>query len=344
MQLGVLFLATVVGLAAGRLRRGADWPPAYARDDSAKLTATAVRLPDGTVVPLVAGRWHEPGAVAAETHPHDDSVTVVVPGRVWHVRADGSWTAVNLTAVPVERQRRLDTALADEWSCALAAEIGAELTTMLGVGLARDAVATLVRQARAVLTMHGAVGMHLPADSWLVDSALGVGLASPDATLAALRDGGEASGTVCARYLFAQRSWPGDSTLGIAYVGGGCSETSRYGCVFDTLDPLVALLTTVHELGHTEAASHDTSDPSNVMYPTLGGSTELEFTAASLAQMQAWAAAATCLVAAPPADPTDSDGADDTAAIIGGSVGGGVLVIGALAWLAWRTTRTDKST
>lgn len=285
-----------------------------------RVTPTAVRLPDGRVVPLVDGGAQQP-RLTARVHSHDGSVTVVEPGRVWHVRRDGTVANMSVSAAAA--------AGAGETVCAVAVEVAAELVAALGLATAAAHADELVGQADAVFRHNGApAGVVLHGD--VTASAVGV-YATPSTTLAALRD--TTANPACARYLFSERAVYDGATrvLGNAYEGGGCSATYGYGCVYSTLDTLVVLAVLVHELGHTMGAGHDTaSGPNaNLMYPTINAGESLVLTAASVAELEAWYATATCVTARPhgSSDPDTvaiavgtSVGAVALAAIVGGAV------------------------
>jgi hypothetical protein len=226
------------------------------------------------------------------------------------VRRDG--TAANMSIVAPAAN-----AGADDTVCAVAAEAAPELVAALGLATAAAHVDELVGQADAVFRHNGApAGVVLHGD--VATSAVGVH-ATPSTTLAALRD--STVNTACVRYLFSERAVYDGATrvLGNAYVGGGCSATYGYGCVYSTLDTLVVLAVLVHELGHTMGAGHDTASgpAANLMYPTIDAGESLVLTRTSVAELEAWYAAATCVTARP-----HSGGNDDTVAIaVGTSVG-----------------------
>lgn len=71
------------------------------------------------------------------------------------------------------------------------------------------------------------------------------------------------------KHLFTGKNLDG-STVGLSYVGSVCwAPRSAYGVTQDvTRDFNVAIFS--HEVGHSLGASHDATDPGNVMYPTLG--------------------------------------------------------------------------
>jgi hypothetical protein len=71
------------------------------------------------------------------------------------------------------------------------------------------------------------------------------------------------------KYLFTGKDLVGN-TIGLSYVGALCwSSKDAYGLV-QNIRRDINITTFLHELGHTFGASHDTTDPLGVMYPTLG--------------------------------------------------------------------------
>ena len=71
------------------------------------------------------------------------------------------------------------------------------------------------------------------------------------------------------KYLFSGRNLDG-TTVGLAYIGAACwSPKQAYGLVQDVRRDY-NITTFMHELGHTLGASHDTTERSGIMYPSLG--------------------------------------------------------------------------
>ena len=71
------------------------------------------------------------------------------------------------------------------------------------------------------------------------------------------------------KYLFTGKNLDG-TTVGLAYIGAACwSPKQAYGLVQNVRRDY-NITTFMHELGHTLGASHDTSERSGIMYPTLG--------------------------------------------------------------------------
>ncbi len=71
------------------------------------------------------------------------------------------------------------------------------------------------------------------------------------------------------KYLFSGKNLDG-TTVGLAYIGAACwSPKQAYGLVQDVRRDY-NITTFMHELGHTLGASHDTTERSGIMYPSLG--------------------------------------------------------------------------
>jgi hypothetical protein len=84
------------------------------------------------------------------------------------------------------------------------------------------------------------------------------------------------------KYLFTDKDLEGN-TIGVSYLGALCWSTKdAYGVVQNTRADINPA-TFAHELGHTFGASHDTTDPQSIMYPTLGAKSY--FSPASVGEM-----------------------------------------------------------
>lgn len=376
----VAVILVFVTAAAARVTAGALPRPEYSAPGVGHVTPTAVRLPDGRTFSLVAedaglggrDRWRTrrrdnggggdsppPPLAVVRVHTLDGSVTVVEPGRVWHVRRDGSTAWFNVTSATLTgiSDNAIPAAAGndDVVVCAVLPEIASEVVGAIGLATAAAHVDELLSQTAAVFEVNGAAVTVRRVAGAVPESTLASTYTTASATLSAFKTQSVDGNPACARYLFAQRIVTGDGAdsgtrvLGNAYVNAGCSREWGFGCVYNALDTLLALAVLTHELGHTMGAGHDTSSVSNVMYPSLGGSTELVFTATSLTQLATWAGAAVCPAntsLAPTAPPTGDD-SPPVGLIVGASVGGvvgAVLVASGIVWLTSSSRQRRKST
>jgi len=129
-------------------------------------------------------------------------------------------------------------------------------------------------------------------------------------------------------YLFSGRNFD-SSIIGLSFVGVICLDnTYSYGEI-QHVDDTIDYITFAHEVGHSFNATHDTSLPASVMYPSAS-SGQTQFSSKSKGEISAWTAAygSFCLGSSTVADPTPDPDATPTAipqaTATPGSGGGGI--------------------
>jgi hypothetical protein len=79
------------------------------------------------------------------------------------------------------------------------------------------------------------------------------------------------------------------SAIGIAYIGVTCRSASyAYGISERQTGAVAKVGVTAHEVGHNFNAAHATECPDTIMYPSLGGSTQLTFCQTSRDQISSY--------------------------------------------------------
>lgn len=317
----LVIILALIGDARGRVVRSDI--PFVVLPGRARLTPSAVRLPDGTEYPLVFGEYAGPG-INVQVHPVGQQVTVVRPGELLEIANNGETRRIQLAGGLVPEPTIVG------WECAVEYYVGAEVTAQVGLTLAQTQVESVATQVAAIYANYPAIAQ--PAIYGTVQTTdVGVYTDHDQVLFAFQASVAPLDSGICARYFMGERSFD-DNTIGIAYRDGGCDLYYGVGAVFDVTSSALAILTLAHELGHTMDAGHDTTG-NYIMYPQLGGGTLPIFSNESQSSMAAWTATADCLTAInisltpPVSTPAPSTpGVSNIGAIIGGVLGGAVLL------------------
>lgn len=141
---------------------------------------------------------------------------------------------------------------------------------------------SVVTVAADVLRTYGLVNLAI---ARILPSDMGM-LATADDSLAWIQTRWAPVTDVCAHYFVGQRIFE-TGTIGIAFVGGGCWPAAAFGAVFNFGDTVAAVVTLLHELGHTFGAEHSAT---GIMHATFIQT--YTYAARSLNEMHVWTAAA----------------------------------------------------
>jgi hypothetical protein len=283
LVVGVLWLVTVASCRLTLSNYTASWA---LMNGYAVVTPTALSLPDGSVYPLVEGIYDNEG-VRVQIHPANNHITIVRRGELIWIDSE---SRVRRQTLPTSARFSNNET---QQACSVQYHLMADVVALMGLTVAQSQLASVAAQTLSIFAQYSDIALPMALST--IDS-IDLGLyTSADWTLDAFRIQitGTETPAVCAQYACGQRSFA-DSTIGIAYVGGGCIETYNVGMIFNLLDAHAAVLTLAHELGHTMGAVHDTSNH-YLMYPILADNTLAEFSPTSLNALRDWTAAADCL-------------------------------------------------